>query len=47
MPDLEEFETSETNEDVDDIDEYEYELQYIRGDNNLDVLAGVTIEAYV
>lgn len=47
MPDLEEIETSETSEDVDDIDEYEYELQYIRGDNNLDVLAGVTIEAYV
>ena len=47
MPDLEEFETSETSEDVDDIDEYEYELEYIRGNYNLDVLAGVTIEASV
>ena len=41
MPDLEEIEMAL------DSDINEYELQYIRGNNNLDMLAGVTIEASV
>lgn len=41
MPDLEEIEMAL------DSDINEYELQYVRGNNNLDMLAGVTIEASV